>query len=129
MIRWKALAAGCATILALGFLAQLAFIFVVVGYNQAADHWPQLTPWGKPLAYASGSLVYFCIMAAAGYITAHLARQRILLHAGIVGSLVTGVSLLSSLGGGNLTPMSLGFFLSGIVFTFAGALAWQRRSR
>ena len=129
MIRSKALAAGSAAILALGFIAQLTFIFVVVGYNQAADHWPQLTPWGKPLAYASGSLVYFCIMAAAGYITAHLARRRIMLHAAIVGSLVTGISLLSSMSGGKLTPMSLGFFLAGIVFTMTGALAWQRRSR
>jgi hypothetical protein len=129
MIRWKALAAGCATVLVLGLLVQLVFIFLVVGYNAAARNWPLLAPWGRPLAYISGTLVYFGVMAAAGYVTAQLARHHILLHTLVVGSLVTGVSLLSSLGGGKLTLMSLGFFLSGIAFTVTGGLAWRRHSR
>jgi hypothetical protein len=129
MISWKALLAGCATILVLGLLVQLAFIFVVVGFNAVAASWPPLVPWGRPLAYVSGTLVYFGIMSTAGYLTAEIARRHVLLHALITGSLVTGASLLLSLGSGKLTVMSLAFFLSGIVFTLSGALLWRRRRR
>lgn len=129
MISWKALLVGCATILVLGLLVQLAFIFVVVGFNAVAAAWPPLASWGRPLAYVSGALVYFGIMSTAGYISAEIARRHVLLHAFIVGSLVTGASLLSSLGSGKLTAMSFVFLLSGIVFALTGGLIWQRRRR
>lgn len=129
MISWKALLAGSATILVLGLLVQLAFIFVVVGFNAIAASWPPLAPWGRPLAYVSGALVYFGIMSTAGYLTAEIARRHVLLHTLITGSLVTGASLLLSLGGGKLTVMSLAFFLSGMVFALTGGLLWQRRRR
>jgi hypothetical protein len=129
MISWKALLVGCATILVLGLLVQLAFIFVVVGFNAVAGSWPQVAPWGRPLAYVSGALVYFGIMSTAGYITAEIARRHVLLHTFIVGALVTGASLLSSMGSGKLTAMSLVFFLSGLVFALTGGLIWQRRRR
>jgi len=129
MPNWKALLAGCTTIVVLGLLVQLAFIFVAVGYTELTRAYPGLTPYARIVSYLLGMGVFFAVMALGGYVTAAVAGSRVVLHAALAAFTVIGLSLLATLSGGSLTLTSLGFLLLGMGFAVVGSLMWQKSNR
>ncbi len=121
---WLALFAGSMTILVLGLLAQLLFVALAVGqlmFIKQFPQWQQLAEW---MLYGCGLALLFVAMAGGGYVTAYLARGRLLLHGSAAALVAGGISFAQSLNVGGLTLVGVALFLLAIPFTLAGC--WLR---
>lgn len=127
MIKLKALLAGIATIVILGLVMQLIYIFIAVGYVEVLKLYPGFAAVGDPLAKVAFWLAFVAVMALGGYLTAEVAGGRALLHAALVGGVTTVGSLLTSLDAGEITHGGVVFVLGGLLFATLGGYYWQRR--
>ncbi|MCP4283856.1 MAG: hypothetical protein GY792_05325 [Gammaproteobacteria bacterium] len=129
MINWKALFAGIAVVIVLGLFMQLLFTMVVVAQMELGRDFPAYSGIIKIIPYLIGFGGYFLVMAIGGYVTASIALNRVVINALIVGATTTGFSLWLSISAGNIRPLSLIFFILGMVFTVSGALFWRIRQK
>jgi len=127
-ISLKALTIGISSIVIMGLTLQLIFLLLATAYAHFIKDHPDLTELGTMVSYAAGISGYFIIMYLGGYITAHLAQKKIMLHCFIVSSSVIGLSLITSVRSDNFTYMSIIFSLTGLIFTLAGGRAWSKKS-
>jgi hypothetical protein len=127
MIKWKALIAGTSVVVFLGLLLQLLFTSVVVGQMTLSRNYSDYSGVIKIIPYLVGFVGYFLVMATGGYVTASIALNRVVMNALIVGAVTAGISLWFSVGAGSIKPMSLIFFVLGVIFSIAGALLWRAR--
>ena len=128
MIHWKALLAGVATIIVLGLLAQMIFLFFVTGLTILLKSHPLYTEYGRAISLAFGVPLFFLVMGIGGYVTAHYSREKVIVYGAVVGAIATGFSLVPSLMTGKLVLAGVLFLLAGVVFTALGSLMWQRRN-
>jgi hypothetical protein len=124
----KALLSGIISIVIMGLVLQLVFLLLATSYTVLLKEQPALAPLATVLSYAAGIAAYFFIMSFGGYITAHLAQQRVDLHCIIVSSCVTGFSLITSLSSDRFTYISILFAVSGLVFAIIGGRTWIKHS-
>ncbi len=129
MINWKALAAGILTIVALGLMAQFAFLltatWITIAQNKQAIE-PHIA---QTLIYATGFICALTALAPGGYVTAMIAKTKVSIHCAIVGALVTIASLATSPGASHATSFGLIFVIIGIAMTITGGIIWKRRSK
>ena len=105
---------------------QLAYIFIAVGYNSLANHYPFLNDISDYLRYFIGIPVFMVIMFLGGYITADIANTRILLHCIAVGIITAGGMIFLALQNSNLTLTGIVIFILALAATTAGGLHWKR---
>ncbi len=122
----KAIAAGSLFIIVVILLMQLAYIFIAVGYNSIAKHYPLLNDISGYFRYFIGIPVFMLTMFLGGYITAHVATTRVLLHCIAVGTLTAGGMILLAMKNSNLTLIGIAIFILALVATAAGGLYWRR---
>jgi len=122
----KAIAAGGAFIVIVVLLIQLAYIFIAVGYNSLASDYPFLKDISGYFRYVVGIPVFSTVMFTGGYITASLAKERVLLHCIIVAILTISGTLFPVLQGSELTTTGMVVIVLILVATTSGGLYWQK---
>ena len=122
----KAIVVGSLFIFIVGLIIQLAYIFLAVGYNDLAKSYPLINEVGKYLRYLIGIPVVFLIMFIGGYITADIAKKRVLLHCIIVALLTVGAMTVSALDQAELTFTGFAILILALASTIAGGLFWQK---
>jgi len=122
----KAIVAGSLFIIFVILLMQLAYIFIAVGYNSIAKHYPFLNDISGYFRYFIGIPVFMLTMFLGGYITAHVATTRVLLHCIAVGTVTAGGMILLAMKNSNLTLTGIVIFILALVATSAGGLYWKR---
>jgi len=122
----KAVIVGSLFIVIVGLVIQLAYIFLAVGYNDLAKSHPFLNEIGIYFRYLIGIPIVFLIMFVGGYITADIAKQKILLHCFIVALLTVGAMTVSALDQAELTFTGFAVFVLALASTVAGGLFWKR---
>ena len=120
----KALIIGIISIVIMGLTFQLAFLLLATAYTNLLKLYPDFVGIGNMLSYTAGIVAYLFIMSLGGYITSHLAQNRIYLHCLLVSSTVVGFSLISSVRSDNFTYISALFAISGLAFTLLGGGLW-----
>ena len=128
MIHWKALLAGVATIIVLGLLAQMIFLFFVTGLTVLLKSHPLYTEYGRVISLAFGVPLFFLVMGIGGYVTALYSREKVIVYGAVVGAIATGFSLVPSLMTGKLMLAGVLFLLAGVAFTALGSLIWKWRN-
>ena len=122
----KAVIVGSLFIIIVGLLIELAYIFLAVGYNTLAKSYPWLTDIRVYFRYVFGIPILFLLMFLGGYITADLARQKVLLHCLVVAVITIGVMMLSALENMQMTLSGLVVSILALAATLAGGWYWQR---
>ena len=122
----KAIIAGSLFIVVVILLMQLAYIFIAVGYNSLGHHYPFLNDISGYFRYFIGIPVVVVIMFFGGYITADIARTRVLLHCIAAGIITAGGMILLALQNSNLTLTGIILFILALAATTAGGLYWKR---
>lgn len=120
----KAIAAGISFIVIVILLMQLAYIFIAVGYNSLAKHYPLLNDISGYFRYFIGIPVVMLIMFFGGYITASIANKKVLLHCLVVGCITAGGTILPALQNSNLTMTGIVVFILSLTAATAGGLYW-----
>lgn len=125
----KAIIAGIVFIVIVMLLMQLAYIFVAVGYNSLAKHYPLLNDISGYFKYMIGMPVFIFIMFLGGYITASIAHKKILLHCLAVGFITAGGTIVSAMQNSYLTMTGIAVFILSLAATAAGGLYWLKDSK
>ena len=125
----KAIAAGCIFVVVVILFMQLAYIFIAVAYNALAKDYPFLNDIVGVFRYLVGIPVFVLIMYFGGYITASIAKQKILPHCLTVGLITASVMIVPTLENASLTLTGVVVFVLAIVATSAGGLSWQRENK
>ena len=107
---------------------QLAYIFIAVGYNSLAKHYPLLNDISGYFRYFVGIPAFMVIMFCGGYITAYAAKNKVLLHCLAVGFITAGGMMLMALQNTDLTLTGIVIFILALGTTTAGGLYWQRNN-
>ena len=122
----RAVVVGSLFIIIVGLIIQLAYIFLAVGYNDLAKSHPFLNEIGVYFRFLIGIPIIFVIMFVGGYITADIAKQKVLLHCFIVALLTVGTLSISAMNQAELTFTGFAVFVLALASTLAGGLFWQR---
>ena len=122
----KAIVAGSLFIIVVILLMQLAYIFIAVGYNSLAHHYPFLNEISGYFRYFIVIPVFLVIMFFGGYITADITNTRVLLHCIAVGIITAGGTIWLALQNSNLTLTGILIFILALAATLAGGLHWKR---
>lgn len=122
----RAVVVGSLFIIIVGLIIQLAYIFLAVGYNDLAKSHPFLNEIGVYFRFLIGIPIIFVIMFVGGYITADIAKQKVLLHCFIVALLTVGTMSISAMNQAELTFTGFAVFVLALASTLAGGLFWQR---
>ena len=124
----KAIISGSLFIIIGSMLLQLAYIFIAVGYNALAKNYPFLNEISIYFRYLLGIPVFILIMYLGGYLSALIARDKVLIHAAIVAIIAIGAMMWPLLANANLTPTGIIVSTLSFIATIAGAWSWQRRN-
>ena len=124
----KAVIVGSLFIIVVGLFVQLAYVFLAVGYNSLAKTYPFLNDISIYFRYLVAIPVYFLLMFTGGYITADLAKHKVLLHCLAVAFITIGVAMFSALENMymQLTVSGLVISILALASTLAGGWYWQR---
>jgi len=129
MINWKALVAGILTILAIGLLAQFVFLLTAT-WTTILKNRQEIDPqYLQAMIYSTGFIFALITLAPGGYITARIAKTKVVLHCSIVGAVATIASLATAPGAKHATTIGLVFVVVGIGMTVLGGVIWKRRSK
>ncbi len=127
MIEHKAVAAGLIATIIIGIANQLFFILAAAAIGNAHDSYGILSSYKHELWFACGMMTYCLTMAIGGAITAWFTCSHVALNAALVGALAGILSLATSVGEDEFTPMSILLVILGTAFAAIGAMAWKRR--
>lgn len=123
----KAIVAGSLFISFIILLMQLAYIFIAVVYNSISKHHPFLNETSSYFRYFIGIPLIMLALFFGGYITAHVANIRVLLHCIAVGAITAGGMILLSMKNSILSSTGIAIFIPCLVATTAGGLYWKKR--
>lgn len=122
----KAVVVGSLFIVVVILLLQLVYIFVAVGYNALAKDYPFLNDIVGWFRYLIGIPVFVTVMFVGGYITATIARIKIMLHCSLVAFVTAGGMTLWAMEGGELTVTGVVVFGLALVGANLGGVVWGR---
>ena len=125
----KAILAGSLFIIIVILFLQLAYIFIAVAYNALAKDYPFLNDIAGSFRYIIGIPVFLVVMYIGGYITAEIAKEKVLPHCLAVGLITASGMILPTLENANLTLTGIVIFSLAIVATSAGGYFWQRSNK
>ena len=122
----KAITAGSVLIVIAILLMQLAYIFIAVGYNALAKDFPILNDITDLLRYLVAIPIFLAIMFVGGFITAEIARTKVMIHCAVVAMITAGGTTLWAMEGGNLTVTGVVMLILALVATVMGGMYWQK---
>ena len=122
----KAIIIGSLFIIIVGLIIQLAYVFLAVGYNDLAKSYPVLNEIGIYLRFLLGIPIIFIITFIGGYITADIAKSKVLLHCLVVALLTVGTMTISALEQAELTFTGFAMFILAVASTLAGGIFWKK---
>lgn len=126
----KAIVAGSVFILVVLLFLGLGYIFVAVGYNSLASHFPFLNDITGIFRYLIGVPIFLLTMFAGGYITAGVANAhtniKVWLHCLAVGLVTVGGMMYSALEYSSLTSAGIVIIILALSASSAGGFYWLR---
>jgi len=123
----KAILAGILFISIVTLLIQLAIIFLTVGYHYLAKSLPLLHEISVYFRYFLAYPIFFVVLFTGGYITAAIAKKRVLLHCLLVACVTVGISTLSALDYMTLTLTGMLLILLALFSVVFGGWYWHKR--
>ena len=121
----KAITAGCAFIIIVGLIFQLAYILTAVVYIDLAKSYPFLNDISGYFRYLIGFPVFFMLMFAGGYVTADFSPGQILPNCILVAMITMSLTTLSALSYSEITLTGLTVVVVSLISTVAGGLYWR----
>ena len=125
----KAIVAGLFSIIFIGLLAQLIFLFVGIAYITLVKEYPALSFLSETttaLLFTITAMVAFI----GGILTAKLARKAEIIHCAVVGSMAGTLTLIPALSDGYEITINGALLLIIILLaTVAGGWYWKKRQR
>ena len=115
----KAITLGLIFILLAALLMQRAYVFIDARLN--------LSEIKEIVRYLLAIPAFLIIMLIAGYITAALAKSKVLIHSFLVGVIAVGSMMWAALAHAELTNQGLFINLLLVLFTILGGFFWKRR--
>lgn len=122
----KAIISGSLFIIIGSMLIQLAYIFIAVGYNELAKDYPLLNEISIYFRYLLAIPVFIFTMFLGGYLTALIARKKVLLHCAVVAVIAITAMMWPLLANANLTATGIVVSMLSLIATIAGGWYWQR---
>lgn len=122
----KAITAGSVLIIIVVLFLQLIYIFIAVGYNALAKDILFLHDISGIFRYIVGIPVFTATMFAGGFLTAYIARSKVLLHCVAVAILTVGIMILPTLEYANITTTGIVVILLALGGASAGGLYWNK---
>ncbi len=123
------IASGSTFIVVASLLLQLIALLVMVAYKLLAKDYPFLDDIGGVFRYLVGIPSFLLVMFIGGYISAMFAKNKILLHTLIVGSITTSATMFLALDYMEITVTGVVVIVLMLVATVAGGMLWQKRNR
>ena len=127
MKSFKAILAGCLFIVITIVMMQLAMVFLNVGYNMLAKHFPFLNGISIYFRYLLAYPLLFIVLFMGGYLTAHLAQKKVVLHCLVVGAITVGVSMLSAVDYMVVTSTGVALVLLAVLTIMVGGVYWLKK--
>ncbi|MFC1589779.1 hypothetical protein ACFL3P_05875 [Pseudomonadota bacterium] len=122
----KAIVIGSIFIVAAILLLQLAYIFIAVGYNALAKDYPFLNDIVGWFRYLIGIPVFVAVMFVGGYLTADIAKIKVIVHCSLVAFVTAGGMTLWAMESAELTVTGMVVFVLALVSANAGGLYWKK---
>jgi hypothetical protein len=123
----KAIVAGLFSIIVLGLLAQLIFLFVGIAYINLVKEFPSLSFLSE-----TTTVLLFTITAViaftGGMLTAKLARKAVIIHCFLVGTMAGTLTLIPALSDGyEITRNGALLLIIILLATVAGGQYWYKK--
>ena len=122
----KAIISGVVFVIVAILLMQLAYLFIAVGYNNLSKTMPALKEISWIFRYLVAIPVVLAIMFSGGYLTALIAKRKVILHALIVAIITIGGTMWMALENAEITTAGIIINLLMISATAVGAFFQQR---
>ncbi len=116
----KALFIGVASMLFLGLMFELIFLFVDIGYNLLMQTFPAIKSVKQGFNYVFIAAGLFFVMFSGGYLTSVYAKTHTAIHSMVAALITSGIALYSTSGGYEFTLMSVLFVVLSIAFSLYG---------
>ena len=129
MINWKALVAGILAILILGLVTQFAFLMTATWLTILKNRQEIGAQELQILVYSAGFIFALLTLIPGGYITAHISKNKVIVHCAVVGLLATIVSLATSPGSEHATGKGAAFIILGTGMVMLGGVLWRWRAK
>ncbi|MCW8935672.1 MAG: hypothetical protein OQK98_13180 [Gammaproteobacteria bacterium] len=126
MISIKALLISIVTMIFLGLIFELIFLFVDIGYNSLIKSYPFTESFRQAFNYLFVLFGLFFIMSTGGYLTALYAKKYVVAHSVFSASVICGIALYATSSGYDFTLMSVLFVIIGIAFSLYGSRAYRK---
>ena len=125
MINIKALLISICTMIFLGLVFELIFLFIDIGYNSLIKNYPLTESIRQPFYYLLIFSGLFFIMFTGGYLTSIYANKFVMVHTIVSGSVVCGLALYATSSGYEFTLLSGLFVIIGISFALYGNVVYK----
>ena len=126
----KAIVVGSIFVVVVFLLLQLAYVFIVVGYNALAVDFPFLKDITGIFRYLVGLPILVLVMFIGGYITADIANVhtniKVLFHCFTVGFITIGGMMYPTFENSNLTLTGIVVIILSVSASSAGGFSWLR---
>ena len=121
---------GSAFIIIAFLLLQLVSLLAMVSYKMLAKDYPFLDDINPGIfRYLIAIPVFLAVMFIGGYITAIIAKSKVLLYTLLVGTITTAGSMWWALDYMKITVTGVVVMVLMLVATVAGGMFWQKRNR
>ena len=124
----KAIIAGSLFIIIVILFLQLLYIFVAVGYNALAKDISVLNDISGVFRYIIGIPVFTATMFFGGYLTAYIAKVKVLLHCVAVAILTVGGMIIPTLENADITTTGIVVIILALGGASSGGLYWRKHS-
>ena len=121
----KAVLVGSLFIFIVFLLIQLAMVFLMVGYNHLAKMYPALHGNSAYFRYLIGYPIFLLVLFIGGYITAGIAKNRVLFHCFLTGLITVGLSTFAALDYMDMTTTGVFIVVFAVLTIMAGGRYWQ----
>ena len=128
MISFKALLIGVASMIFLGLIFELVFLFIDVGYNSLMKSYPDIIIFRQGFYYLIVAAGLFGVMFTGGFLTSIYAKKYSRLHSIVVAAITCGIALYATTSSYELTLLSVLFIVVSIGFALLGNIAWQKNN-
>ena len=129
----KAIIVGSLFVVVMFLILQLAYLFMAIGYNSLAAHFPFLKDIAGIFRYLIALPVLTLVMFIGGYITADIANMhsnlKIWFHCFTVGFITVGSMMYSALQNSSLTLMGVFVIIVALFASSSGGFYWLRGNR
>lgn len=123
----KAIVSGVLFIIIVTLVLQLIFLLLAVSYAELAQDYPVLQSVRGYFRYVVGIPVALLVMFLGGYLTAAIARTRVIVHCIITATISLLIAIVPALDYSSITIMGAFTLGASFAFTVLGGWYWYRK--